>query len=79
MPTLNLVVKADVQGSTEALRDSLTRLSTDSIKINVIASGVGGMLLDLQLALMVEQAIDDMRRLASVGGDDLVVKWGIAV
>ena len=42
VPTLNLVVKADVQGSTEALRDSLTRLSTDSIKINVIASGVGG-------------------------------------
>ena len=40
--TLNLVVKADVQGSVEALRDSLTRLSTDAIKINVIASGVGG-------------------------------------
>ena len=42
IPTLNLVVKADVQGSAEALRDSLTRLSTDQIKINVIASGVGG-------------------------------------
>ena len=42
VPTLNLVVKADVQGSSEALRDSLTRLSTDAIKINVIASGVGG-------------------------------------
>ncbi|HWT16878.1 MAG TPA: translation initiation factor IF-2 [Patescibacteria group bacterium] len=42
IPTLNLVVKADVQGSAEALRDSLTRLSTDAIKINVIASGVGG-------------------------------------
>jgi len=39
---LNLVVKADVQGSAEALRDSLTRLSTDMIKINVVASGVGG-------------------------------------
>jgi translation initiation factor IF-2 len=39
---LNLVVKADVQGSAEALRDSLTRLSTDNIKINVVASGVGG-------------------------------------
>lgn len=42
VPTLNLVVKADVQGSSEALRDSLTRLSTEAIKINVIASGVGG-------------------------------------
>jgi translation initiation factor IF-2 len=40
--TLNLVVKADVQGSAEALRDSLTSISTDAIKINVIASGVGG-------------------------------------
>ncbi len=39
---LNLVVKADVQGSSEALRDALTRLSTDNIKINVVASGVGG-------------------------------------
>ena len=39
---LNLVVKADVQGSVEALRDSLTSLSNELIKINVIASGVGG-------------------------------------
>jgi translation initiation factor IF-2 len=39
---LNLVVKADVQGSVEALRDSLTKISTDAIKVNVIASGVGG-------------------------------------
>jgi translation initiation factor IF-2 len=39
---LNLVVKADVQGSAEALRDALTKLSTDAIRINVIASGVGG-------------------------------------
>ena len=44
---LNLVVKADVQGSAEALRDSLTRLSTDNIKINVVASGVGGGILAL--------------------------------
>jgi len=39
---LNLVVKADVQGSVEALRDSLTAIGTDQIKVNVIASGVGG-------------------------------------
>jgi translation initiation factor IF-2 len=39
---LNLVVKADVQGSVEALRDALTKLSTDAIRVNVIASGVGG-------------------------------------
>ncbi|MBP6534368.1 MAG: translation initiation factor IF-2 [Arenimonas sp.] len=39
---LNLVIKADVQGSVEALRDSLTGLSNDSIRINVVSSGVGG-------------------------------------
>ncbi len=40
--TLNIVVKADVQGSAEALRESLTALSNDMININVIESGVGG-------------------------------------
>jgi translation initiation factor IF-2 len=40
--TLNLLVKADVQGSVEALRQSLVALSNDMIKINVISSGVGG-------------------------------------
>ena len=39
---LNLVVKADVQGSVEALRDALTGISTDQIRVNVIGSGVGG-------------------------------------
>ena len=39
---VNLVIKADVQGSVEALRDSLTRLSNEEVKVNVIASGVGG-------------------------------------
>ena len=39
---LNLVVKADVQGSVEALRQALTALSNDQIRINVIVSGVVG-------------------------------------
>jgi len=39
---LNLVVKADVQGSVQALREALEGLSNERIKINVIASGVGG-------------------------------------
>ena len=40
--TLNLLVKADVQGSVEALRESLIKLGNDEIKVNVIGSGVGG-------------------------------------
>ncbi|MBW8811403.1 MAG: translation initiation factor IF-2, partial [Lysobacter sp.] len=40
--SLNLVIKADVQGSVEALRQALIALSNDQIRINVISSGVGG-------------------------------------
>ena len=40
--TLNLVLKADVQGSVEALSDSLTNLSTDEVRVKIVASGVGG-------------------------------------
>lgn len=39
---LNLVVKADVQGSVEALSDSLSKLGDAEVKVKVIASGVGG-------------------------------------
>ena len=40
--TLNIIVKADVQGSVEALRDALTQLSTDEVKVNVITAAAGG-------------------------------------
>jgi len=40
--SVNLVIKADVQGSAEALKDSLTKLSNEEVKVNVISSGVGG-------------------------------------
>ncbi|HHW13897.1 MAG TPA: translation initiation factor IF-2, partial [Firmicutes bacterium] len=39
--TLNLVLKADVQGSVEALKSSLERLSTEEVRVNVMHSGVG--------------------------------------
>ncbi len=38
---LNIVVKGDVAGSVEALKDSLLRLSTDEVQLNIIHSGVG--------------------------------------
>jgi translation initiation factor IF-2 len=38
---LNLIIKADVQGSIEALKDSLTKLSTEEVKISVIHSAAG--------------------------------------
>ena len=39
---LKIILKADVQGSVQALRDSLERMSTNEIRLNVIHSGVGG-------------------------------------
>ena len=39
--TVNLLIRADVQGSVEALKDSLTNLSNDEVKVNIVASGVG--------------------------------------
>ncbi|MCG3730021.1 translation initiation factor IF-2 [Vibrio cincinnatiensis] len=39
---LNVVLKADVQGSVEAIADSLRKLSTDEVKVNIVGSGVGG-------------------------------------
>ena len=39
---LNLVVKTDVQGSAEALTDALEKLSTDEVRVKIVASGVGG-------------------------------------
>ncbi|MEN4978605.1 translation initiation factor IF-2 [Erwinia billingiae] len=39
---LNIVLKADVQGSVEAISDSLLKLSTDEVKVKIVGSGVGG-------------------------------------
>tara|TARA_B100001105_G_scaffold250900_1_gene239891 strand:- start:2847 stop:4157 length:1311 start_codon:yes stop_codon:yes gene_type:complete len=39
---VNIVLKADVQGSIEAIADSLTKLSTDEVKVKIVGSGVGG-------------------------------------
>ena len=40
--SLSVIIKADVQGSYEALSGSLKKLSTDEVKVNVLHSGVGG-------------------------------------
>ena len=39
---VQLLIKADVQGSAEALRDAMTRMSSDEVKVKVISSNVGG-------------------------------------
>ena len=40
--SVSVLIKSDVHGSAEALRDALVKLSTDEVKVNVLSSGVGG-------------------------------------
>jgi translation initiation factor IF-2 len=40
--TVSLIIKSDVHGSAEALKDALTKLSNDEVKVKVLSSGVGG-------------------------------------
>jgi translation initiation factor IF-2 len=40
---LNLVVKADVAGSVEALKEALAKLSTEEVRVNIVRSGVGAL------------------------------------
>ena len=39
---LNVIIKADVQGSIEAMREALKKLSTDAVKVSILHEGVGG-------------------------------------
>jgi len=50
--SLNILIKADVQGSVEALADAVLRLSNEEVKVSVINSGVGGITeSDINLAM----------------------------
>ena len=40
--SISLIIQSDVHGSAEALRDALTKLSSDEVMVNVLSSGVGG-------------------------------------
>ncbi|HBY55740.1 MAG TPA: translation initiation factor IF-2 [Coxiellaceae bacterium] len=52
---LNVVLKTDVQGSSEAISDTLTKIASDEVRIKVVFSGVGGITeSDINLALASE-------------------------
>jgi translation initiation factor IF-2 len=77
---LALVIKADVQGSQEALAHALPRLSTDEVKVNIVHAGVGAITeSDVNLALASKAVIigfntraDAMaRKLAETSGIDI--------
>ena len=75
---LNLIIKADVQGSLEALRASVTELSTDKVKVKVIAGGVGGINeSDANLALASNAIIVGFNVRADAGARKIIEERGI--
>ena len=76
--TLNLLIKADVQGSAEALTAALTRLSHDEVKVNVINSGVGGITeSDINLAMAAGGMVIGFNVRADASARKLVAAEGI--
>src|SRR4029434_1824883 len=78
--TVQIVIKADVQGSAEALRDSLTKLSTDEVAVKVVASGVGGITeSDVTLAMASNARIIGFNVRADSSARNMIKDAGIEV
>jgi len=76
--SLTLLIKSDVQGSAEALRDALSALSTDEIKVKVVASSVGGITeSDVNLANASKAVIIGFNVRADAGARRLVAETGV--
>ncbi|MEW8570159.1 MAG: translation initiation factor IF-2 [Candidatus Thiodiazotropha sp.] len=76
--TLNVIVKADVQGSVEALKEALAKTATDEVKVAVVASGVGGINeSDANLAVTSNAIIIGFNVRADAGARRVVEEQGI--
>ncbi len=76
--TLNLLVKADVQGSAEALSDALAQISTDEVKVKVVSSGVGGITeSDANLAVASNAVMIGFNVRADAGARRLIAEHGV--
>lgn len=77
---LNLVVKADVRGSLEALQGALGDLGNDEVKVNVVSGGVGGLTeSDVSLALTSEAIVFGFNVRADSGARRLAEQEGVEV
>jgi translation initiation factor IF-2 len=77
---LTLVIKADVQGSQEALVHALTRLATDEVKVTVVHAGVGGITeSDVNLAMAARAVIIGFNTRADATARKLIESAGIQV
>jgi translation initiation factor IF-2 len=75
---VNLIVKADVQGSVEALKESLLKIEADEIKVRIVASGVGGITeSDANLALTSNAIIIGFNVRADAGARRVIEEKGI--
>jgi len=78
--TLSLIVKADVQGSQEALAQSLLKLSTDEIKVRVVHGAVGGISeSDINLAIASKAVVIGFNVRADAGARKLAENNGVDI
>ncbi len=78
--TLALLIKADVQGSREALAHALSRLSNDEVKVSVVHSGVGAITeSDVNLALASKSVIIGFNTRADVAARRLAESQGVDI
>ncbi len=77
---LSLIIKADVQGSCEALAYALQKLSTDEVKVNIIHSGVGAIIeSDINLSLASKAVVIGFNVRADAGARKLIASTGVDV
>jgi translation initiation factor IF-2 len=78
--SLALIIKADVQGSYEALANALTRLSTSEVKVNIVHAAVGGITeSDVNLALASKAVIIGFNTRADVAARKLAEHSGVDI
>jgi translation initiation factor IF-2 len=78
--SVQLIIKADVQGSAEALRDSLNKLSTGEVEAKVISSGVGGITeSDVTLAVASRARIIAFNVRADAAARNMIKETGVDV
>ena len=78
--TVKVLVKADVQGSVEALSELLTKLSTDEVKVQVVARGVGGITeSDVHLAIASEAVVIGFNVRANVPARQAASREGVDI
>ncbi|HSJ51344.1 MAG TPA: translation initiation factor IF-2, partial [Actinomycetota bacterium] len=80
VPELNLIVKADVQGSIDALADAFGKLPQDEVRVNVIRSAAGAITeSDINLALTSNAIVIGFNVRPDVQARDLAEKEGVDV